>query len=417
MLPEQTIRPHALSQAEIREKERLEALDRLDALDAPRDEALDGIARLVANIFDVPISFVSVLDAHRQLYKASEGLSVDEVERKATICHQAIASPAATVVPDAREDPRFADCAQVTGEPHIRFYAGAPMRTSDGHSIGTVCAVDTRPRDFSDREIAILQDLAALAVEHIETRRLAETDTMTGALSRRAFHAQGSRALALADRHRYGLALITFDMDDLGRINADFGHVAGDQVLADVAAACMNCLRTSDIFARIGGGRFAILLPHSGRQEALAVAERLRKAIAGLPFEPEGVPYQVTASFGVAALDMAATTLEGLLNNAEAALSLAKATGRNQVVGRQAQARSARGARRRTLKAGLVHFGEGTEPIDCTVRTLGAEGAGLDVADAETLPETFRLSIRADGLELPCKVISRTQRHVEVEFG
>ena len=101
---EQTTRPHALSQAEIQEAERLEALDRLDAIDAPRDEAFDGIARLVKNIFDVPIAIVSVLDAHRQLYKASLGIEAEEQERRTTFCSHAILSEHPTVVADATID-------------------------------------------------------------------------------------------------------------------------------------------------------------------------------------------------------------------------------------------------------------------------------------------------------------------------
>ena len=333
MLPEQTALPRALSQDVIREAERLEALDRLDALDAPRDEAFDGIVRLVKNIFDVPIAIVSVLDAHRQLFKACIGLEGEERDRNTTFCTQAILSPQATVVSDAALDPRFADNPHVTGEPHIRFYAGAPMKTSDGHNIGTVCAIDTRPRAFGEREVAILEDLAALAMEHLETLHLADVDMLTATLTRRAFHTQGSRAVALASRHKYNLSLVVFDIDHFKSINDSFGHAAGDLVLADVAAACTSCLRGSDIFGRIGGEEFAMLLPHTGRQGALEAAERMRKAVAGMPFEPEGVPYQVTASFGVSTLDLSARDITGLLANADAALYQAKAEGRNRVVG------------------------------------------------------------------------------------
>jgi len=416
LLPEQTAPGHALSQAEIQETERLEALDRLDALDAPHDEAFDGVVRLVRNIFGVPIAAVSVLDAHRQLYKAGAGLDAEEQERGASFCAHAILSPQPTVVPDAALDPRFADNPQVLGEPHVRFYAGAPLRTADGHNIGTVCAIDTKPRGFGAREVAMLEDLAALAMEHLETRRLAEADPLTGALSRRAFQAQGARAVALADRHKYNLSLIAFDIDHFKAINDDYGHAAGDWALADVAAAIGQCMRASDIFGRIGGGAFAIVLPHTGRRDAQGVAERLRRALAGLPFEPDGTARQLTASFGVSTLDIATTTVEGLLANADAALYEAKARGRNLVVAWHNHKRPEADVRRRVLKAGVIHFNGRVSTVDCTVRSLAGNGAGLDLSNSFGLPETFNLTIRSDGFDVPCRIVSQTERHVEVKF-
>lgn len=417
MLPEQTAHPLALSPDEIRETERLEALDRLDAVDAPRDEALDGIVRLVRTIFDVPTAIVSVLDAHRQIYKASDGVAGEEQERRTAFCGHTILGEQPLVVADAALDPRFADNPHVTGAPHVRFYAGVPLKTGDGHNIGTVCAIDTKPRAFGAREVAVLKELAALAMKHLESRRLAEIDELTGVLSRRAFHTQGARAVALAVRHQYNLSLVAFDLDGFKAINDGFGHAAGDQLLADMAAACSNCLRASDIFARLGGGEFAMLLPHTGQQGALEVAERMRKAITGMPFEPAGEPYRVTASFGVATVDIATRDMAGLLANAEAALYRAKAEGRNRVVGRSAAGEPAQGRmRRRVLKAGRIDLGESAPSIDCTLRTLSGEGAGLDLADAHDLPETFRLRIACDGVDAACRVVSRTERHAEIAF-
>jgi diguanylate cyclase (GGDEF)-like protein len=413
---EQTVRPHALSQAEIQEAERLEALDRLDAIDAPHDEAFDGIVRLVKNVFDVPIAIVSVLDAHRQLYKASLGVDAEEQERRTTFCSHAILDEHPTVVPDATRDPRFADNPNVTGEPHVRFYAGAPLRTADGHNIGTVCAIDVKPRDFGEREVAMLQDLAALAMEHLETRRLTETDMLTGALSRHAFHTQGARAVALADRHKYNLSLVAFDIDHFKAVNDDYGHAAGDQALAEIATAIGQCMRSSDIFGRIGGEEFAIILPHTSRRDALAVAERLRRALAGLPFEPDGAVRQLTASFGVSTLDIATTTIEGLLANADAALYQAKARGRNLVVAWHNHKLPEANVRRRVLKAGVIHFNNRMSTVDCTVRTLAETGAGLDLSNSFGLPETFNLMIRSDGFDVPCRIVSQTERHVEVQF-
>ncbi len=143
------------------------------------------------------------------------------------------------VVPDAAIDPRFTD------NPHVpaaasRFYAGVPLRSPDGHVIGTICAVDTRPRDFSDRELKILEDLALITMNELELRQRATIDVLTGALSRRAFKEEGNRAASLASRHNHALACLVFDLDHFKSVNDRFGHAAGDRVLTDAIKACVD---------------------------------------------------------------------------------------------------------------------------------------------------------------------------------
>lgn len=405
------------ARSDVWEAERLEALDRLDVIDAPRDEAFERIVSLVRNIFDVPIAIVSVIDGHRQIYKARRGLAAEEAERRHTFCTHAIESAQPTIIPDARLDPRFASNPHVVGEPHIRFYAGAPLETSDGHVVGTICAIDTRPRAMSDRDVAILADLAALTMEHMEISRMAAMDTLTGALSRGAFLAHGARMVALAARQRANLSIVAFDIDRFKQINDSFGHAAGDQALANLGAACVQCLRESDVFGRIGGDEFALILPHTDRRAALDVATRLCAAVAGMPFEPDGTAHPVSASFGVSTLDLSTTTIEELLAHADAALYQAKAEGRNRVAGwRTDTAMDERAARRRVLKAGTITYEGGRGTMDCTVRSLSEDGAGLDVSSADPLPRRFVLRIRPDGVDRTCRVVSRTERHVEVAF-
>jgi diguanylate cyclase (GGDEF)-like protein len=408
--------PKQAAPADLREMLRLEALDRLDVLDAPRNEAFERIVRIIKNVFEVPIALVSVMDAHRQLYKACEGMGVDQVDRRTTFCTHAIEATTPTVVPDARLDPRFASNPHVLGEPHVRFYAGVPLRTGDGHNIGTVCAIDMKPRTFGARDLGILEDLAQLAMDQIELQQLVTVDTLTGALSRRAFRANGERALELAHRHKYNLSLITLDIDYFKSVNDAFGHAAGDEALAGVSAACVKSLRHSDLFCRIGGEEFAIILPHTDRQGALQAAEKLRAVVAAMPFEPNGTPHQVTASFGVSTLDIVTKDIDTLLAHADSALYEAKAAGRNRVVAWSSNQLAESHARRRVLKAGLIHYDGGRATMDCTVRTLAGDGAGLDLSNAHGLPENFNLAIRSDGFDRRCRIVSRTERHIEVEF-
>ena len=107
------------------------------------------------------------------------------------------------IVQDATKDARFSKHPAVTGEDHIRFYAGVPLRTKAGHLIGTVCAIDRRPRSFGNRELSILQELAGAAMDRIELVQSAATDSLTEARTRRAFKQEADQLISLALRHRH----------------------------------------------------------------------------------------------------------------------------------------------------------------------------------------------------------------------
>ncbi|HEY6037813.1 MAG TPA: GAF domain-containing protein, partial [Kofleriaceae bacterium] len=152
------------------ELSRLAALRRYDLLDTPKEAAFDHITRVVARVLGVPIALVSLVDADRQWFKASIGLDVSETPRSGAFCAHAIEQSEPFMIPDAAEDPRFATNPLVTGPPHIRSYAGAPLITPDGFRIGTLCAIDRRPRVHSEGDLATLEDLARVVVEILETR-------------------------------------------------------------------------------------------------------------------------------------------------------------------------------------------------------------------------------------------------------
>lgn len=398
------------------EDRRLEAIDRFDVLDTPREEGFDGIARLIRNIFKVRIGFVSVIDAHRQWFKSSEGLGISEIARSDTMCDYTIREAKPLVVTDTLLDARFSKHPAVVGEPHVRFYAGVPLRTRDGQTIGTMCAVDFEPRQFGRDQVEILTDLARVAMAEFELRQLVAVDGLTGILSRRAFKDESAKALALARRHELDVSCITFDLDHLKLINEHHGQAAGDLVLAGVARACRQILRRTDHFGRLGGEEFAVFLPHTDKQGALDVAQKLRTAVESLALDVGNATLRVTASFGIATLDAETEDLDALLSRADSALYEAKAAGRNSCVVWKRGDSGERSVQRRVLKAGRITFHNRMSTIDCTIRSLGDEGAGLDVSSTIGVPEHFTLEIRADGVEMPCRVISRMERHIEVEF-
>ena len=151
------------------EVERLAALRRLLLLDTPPEERFDRIVGFAAGEFDVPIALISLVDSDRLWLKARIGLDVCEAPRSTSFCAHAIRSHETMIVPDATLDPRFRDNPLVTGEPGIRFYAGAPLALEDGPRLGTLCLLDIRPRTLDALDLAILGTLRDLAVGELKT--------------------------------------------------------------------------------------------------------------------------------------------------------------------------------------------------------------------------------------------------------
>lgn len=155
------------------EEARLAALSEYAIDSALDDPGFNRLVHLAQSIFRVPIALVSLVDAQRQLFAAGAGLNVSQTPRDLSFCAHAIQRSEVMVVLDAQKDPRFCNNALVTGEPHIRFYAGAPLRTTLGYALGTLCLIDTEPRDaFTDSERRNLFELAALVLDKLEVRRL-----------------------------------------------------------------------------------------------------------------------------------------------------------------------------------------------------------------------------------------------------
>ena len=124
------------------EDERLAALYQYDALGGATLAGLDDVVALAARLFDVPIALVSLVDRHVQVFAAKVGIDACSTDRDVSFCAHALAAGDVLVVPDATLDPRFVSNPLVTGPPHIRFYAGAPLRAPSGHLIGTLCIID-----------------------------------------------------------------------------------------------------------------------------------------------------------------------------------------------------------------------------------------------------------------------------------
>lgn len=152
------------------EEKRLKAVKNLEILDSPRESDFDDLVNLASMIFEVPISTVTILDSHRQWFKAAVGLSVQETPRDISFCTHAIQQYEPLVISDTTNDSRFVHNPLVVDEPYLAFYAGVPLRTSDDLAVGTFCIMDSAPRELSKHQIEILKILANQAMKLLELR-------------------------------------------------------------------------------------------------------------------------------------------------------------------------------------------------------------------------------------------------------
>jgi GAF domain-containing protein len=146
---------------------RQSALDRLHVLDTPKEKEFDKITDLVTTVLKVPVAAVTLIDRDRQWFKSRLGWNRNQCSRDISFCGHAILADSLMVVPDALDDPRFAANPLVTGDPQVRFYAGAVVRGPSGHALGTLCVLDYYPRYFDDEHRSLLRRFADLIENEI----------------------------------------------------------------------------------------------------------------------------------------------------------------------------------------------------------------------------------------------------------
>jgi diguanylate cyclase (GGDEF)-like protein len=331
--------PVSAAQLPADEPQRLATLEAYEILDTPPDRSFDRLVQLAAEHFDAPISAVSLTDADRQWFKASVGVTATETPREYAFCAHAIAQANEVfVVENALCDPRFADNPFVTGDPSIRFYAGAPIRAANGQPLGTICVLDRKPRQLGTAGQKFLANLAGsvgsmldLHRQNLILRDFSGRDPLTGLANRRVFGtALATACAAAAQGDTFGLLAI--DLDHFKKINDEHGHEVGDMLLLEVAARLRHVVRAKDLVARLGGDEFAVIA--GGPIDAAGAATLARRIVnAFAPVLTAGdraVP--IEASIGVALAPAHGSDARAIAKAADLALYAGKRGGRGAII-------------------------------------------------------------------------------------
>ncbi|SDG55966.1 MULTISPECIES: sensor domain-containing diguanylate cyclase [unclassified Duganella] len=259
---------------------RLATLKSLNVLDTPAEERFDRVTRMAKRMFRVPIALVSIVDEDRQWFKSVQGLDACQTPRNVSFCGHAILGDGIFLIRNALQDQRFADNPLVAGAPHIRFYAGCPLRAPDGNKVGTLCIIDTAPRDFDEEDATALRDLAAMVEDELSAFQTSTTDDLTGISNRRGFLQLAQYGLSFCVRNSQPAALAFIDLDRFKPINDQFGHAEGDIALAAFAEVMQASFRATDLFARLGGDEFVVLLTGARKSDAETVLHKFSQLLA-----------------------------------------------------------------------------------------------------------------------------------------
>ena len=321
----------------IRDQARLAALYRYGILDTDPEPQFDRIVRLAARHFGMPMALTSLVDADRQWFKARVGFRDTQTPIEQSFCAVTIEQPGTMVIPDAQRDPRLRLYDAVTDDPHIRFYAGSPLVTPDGHKLGTLCVLDSKPRVFTAEDEADLEDFAALVMDELSLRRavdelshLALDDPLTGLPNRLHQRQHLVQAMRRAGQAGERVVLALMDLDGFKSVNDTLGHAAGDALLVQVGQRLRETVTTSDLVARLGGDEFTVVLTDLRSPQGAEVAMwRVQRAFEE-PFVVAGQPVHVRWSIGMATFPDDAVEHDGLLRLADQAMYTAKRAGDGQ---------------------------------------------------------------------------------------
>jgi len=294
------------------EEERLRDLHAHGILDGPSNAQLDRIVSLAAEILGTPIALISLVDRDRQWFLSRQGLEARETPRDVAFCHHAIHSDRVFVVADALQDSRFQNNPLVQGDPKIRFYAGAPLISSSGQRLGTLCVIDRQPHLLTPYQEELLAQFSAMAMHEINHLSQARLCPLTAVLNRQALLAEGAPLLQKAPVQERAPVLVTLALAGLRQLNAEAdGANQVDQRLRQIAAVCGRHTGPTGLVGRSGDGEFSLIWPDGSalEQRAADLKRDLQEAAAPLQLRLAITPAQGEATALPLLMERAAAAL------------------------------------------------------------------------------------------------------------
>ncbi len=302
------------------EAERLHALRTLQILDTTHEERFDRVTRMAKRMFGVSISLVSLVDEDRQWFKSAQGIDATETPRDISFCGHAINEDGLFIIPDALSDERFSDNPLVTGSPNIRFYAGYPLKLRQGINIGTLCLIDSEPKELDEEDQQLLEDLGAMIEQEIKSIQLATLDELTLVSNRRGFLSLAEHTRNVCLRKKMSMTVILFDLNEFKPINDKYGHHEGDFALIQFANVMREVFRNSDVIGRLGGDEFVAMLTDADQEQVDAIITRFADAVEETNQNLDK-PYKIEFSAGVASFSCETDkTLEQMIEQADVAM-------------------------------------------------------------------------------------------------
>lgn len=313
---------------------RLDAVHRVRRIDALSNGHLDRVIWVTKHHYGVADAWFTLVGNDRQWFKTQEGLTSSNIPAALSLSHRTIRHDALFVVEDASRHSDFACHPLVAGPPYLRFYAGVPVRDSEGFSIGTLCLAHTAPIPAGTLNFDMLQVLATLIEDEIDYRlqdsqlpALSQdhTDELTGLPNRRLLQTLLEAELAITRRRRGNLSVCLINLDDFKSINENHGNTVGDTILQIIAERLREGIRREDLVARMEADEFAVIL-HDALQPANCrrMLEQIR-----LPIETPGHVHRLTASIGITCYPGDDADADLLLRHAKQAMFTAKEAGKN----------------------------------------------------------------------------------------
>lgn len=290
------------------EAQRLTDLKALNILDTEAEERFDRYTQLAADLFQVPIALISLVDEERQWFKSAVGTQLRETDRSISFCGHVVAADEALVVEDTQQDPRFAHNPLVQDPPRIRFYAGIPLHGHSKQPVGTLCLIDYHPRRFPQHDLTLLQQLAALVESELlqrrhmgqlrsEIERNAYFDPLTSLPNRRLLSDRLDYAVELATERRQRIIVALLDLNNFSTFNQSFGQAAGDKLLQALASRLTREFPPPCVVGRWRDDQF-MLIEFQDSSSAESVGQRILRNL-GRPFPIDEQMLHIGAKIGV----------------------------------------------------------------------------------------------------------------------